>query len=131
MHIGMIVGIGPAATDFYYRYLISAMARRGHDLQLTMAHADTPTLLRNQTQGNEAAQVAIYLALTQRLMSSGIDCIAVTSIAGHFCIEAFKKVSPVPVIDAAQPRGRPPRICLFEPEGRVSRRPCPATSWWR
>ena len=39
MHIGMIVGIGPAATDYYYRYLISAMAKAGHDLHLTMAHA--------------------------------------------------------------------------------------------
>ena len=38
----MIVGIGPAATDHYYRYLISAIANAGHDLQLTMAHADTP-----------------------------------------------------------------------------------------
>jgi aspartate racemase len=28
-----------------------------------------------------------------------IDRIAITSIAGHFCIEAFKEVSPVPVID--------------------------------
>jgi len=29
----------------------------------------------------------------------GIERIAVTSIAGHFCIDAFKDVSPVPVID--------------------------------
>ncbi len=99
MHIGMIVGIGPAATDYYYRYLISAMAKDGRDLQLTMAHADTPTLLRHQAQNNQAAQVAIYLELAERLMRCGIERIAVTSIAGHFCIEAFKEVSPVPVID--------------------------------
>lgn len=99
MHIGMIVGIGPAATDYYYRYLISAMAKTGCDLQLTMAHADTPTLLRHQTQNNQAAQVALYLQLAERLKRCGVERIAVTSIAGHFCIEAFKKVSPVPVID--------------------------------
>lgn len=99
MHIGMIVGIGPAATDFYYKYLISAMAKEGRDLQLTMAHADTPTLLRHQAENNQAAQVAIYLRLTERLMRCGIERIAITSIAGHFCIEAFKKVSPIPVID--------------------------------
>jgi aspartate racemase len=28
MHIGLIGGIGPAATDFYYRRLISAFASR-------------------------------------------------------------------------------------------------------
>jgi aspartate racemase len=37
--------------------------------------------------------------LTERLQRSGIERIAVTSIAGHFCIDAFKEESPVPVID--------------------------------
>lgn len=99
MHIGLIVGIGPAATDYYYRYLITALARAGHDLTLTMAHADTPTLLRNQASGNVDAQVEIYRSLTQRLQRAGIENVAVTSIAGHFCIDAFKLHSPVPVID--------------------------------
>jgi aspartate racemase len=99
MHIGLIVGIGPAATDYYHRYLISALARAGHDLDLTMAHADARTLLRNQAEGNVEAQVEIYRHLTERLQRSGIERIAVTSIAGHFCIDAFKEVSPVPVID--------------------------------
>lgn len=99
MHIGMIVGIGPAATDYYYRYLISAMAKQERDLHLTMAHADTPTLLRHQAQDNQAAQVAIYLELANRLKQCGVERIAVTSIAGHFCIDKFKQVSPLPVID--------------------------------
>ena len=99
MHIGLIVGIGPAATDYYYRYLISALARAGQDLNLTMAHADTQTLLRNQSARNIAAQVEIYLRLTNRLQRSGVEQVAVTSIAGHFCIDAFKEKSPVPVID--------------------------------
>jgi len=99
MHIGMIVGIGPAATDYYYRYLISASARAGHDLHLTMAHADTKTLLRNQAERNVEAQVEIYRQLTERLQRAGIERIAITSIAGHFCIDAFKDISPVAVID--------------------------------
>ena len=99
MHIGLIVGIGPAATDYYYSYLISALARAGQDLDLTMAHADARTLLRNQAEGNVETQVEIYRHLTERLHRSGIERIAVTSIAGHFCIDAFKEVSPVPVID--------------------------------
>jgi aspartate racemase len=99
MHIGLIVGIGPAATDYYYRQLISAAARAGHDLELTMAHADTVTLLRHQADGQVQAQVDIYRRLTDRLLRAGIEQVAVTSIAGHFCIDAFKTVSPVPVID--------------------------------
>lgn len=99
MHIGLIVGIGPAATDYYYRYLIAALARAGVDLTLTMAHADTPTLLRNLASGNVEAQVSIYRTLTERMHRAGIEQVAVTSIAGHFCIDSFKRLSPVPVID--------------------------------
>lgn len=99
MHIGLIVGIGPAATDYYYRYLICALARAGQDLTLTMAHADTPTLLRNQADGNLDAQVKVFRRLTARLQRAGAEQVAVTSIAGHFCIDAFKAVSPLAVID--------------------------------
>jgi aspartate racemase len=99
MHVGLIVGIGPAATDYYYRLLIAAAASAGKDLELTMAHADTPTLLRHQAEGNVSAQVDIYRRLTERMQRAGIAQVAVTSIAGHFCIDAFKAVSPVLVID--------------------------------
>jgi aspartate racemase len=99
MHVGLVAGIGPAATDIYYRFVIAAMAARGVDLELTMVHADTPTLLRNQAAGDDAAQVAIYRRLTDRLEAAGARAVAVTSIAGHFCIDAFKVVSPLPVID--------------------------------
>jgi aspartate racemase len=99
MQIGLIGGIGPAATDFYYRRLIAAFAARGAALELTLVHADTPTLLGNLSANDVAAQVAIYVRLTERLAAASAGCVVVTSIAGHFCIEAFKAVSPLPVID--------------------------------
>jgi aspartate racemase len=99
MHIGLIGGIGPAATDFYYRRLISTFASRKAALDLTIVHADTPTLLGNLASHDGAAQVAIYTRLTNRLVAAGAECVVVTSIAGHFCIDAFKAVSPLPVVD--------------------------------
>lgn len=99
MHIGLIGGIGPAATDFYYRRLIATFTSKQAPLELTIVHADTPTLLRNLVANNVDAQVAIYMRLTRRLVAAGADCVVVTSIAGHFCIDAFKASSPLPVID--------------------------------
>jgi len=99
VHIGLIGGIGPAATDFYYRRLISSFARNGARLDLTIGHADAPSLLANLAAGNVEAQVANYMTVTERLARAGAECVVVTSIAGHFCIEAFKAVSPLPVID--------------------------------
>jgi len=99
MQIGLIGGIGPAATDFYYRRLIAAFAARAAPLDLTIVHADTPSLLAHLMANDQAAQVAIYQRLTRRLAAAGAGCVVVTSIAGHFCIDAFKPVSPLPVID--------------------------------
>jgi aspartate racemase len=99
MHIGLIGGIGPAATDFYYRRLISTFARQNAALELTIVHADTPTLVGNLASNDAAAQTAIYSRLTNRLVAAGAGCVCVTSIAGHFCIDRFKAVSPLPVVD--------------------------------
>jgi len=99
MHIGLIGGIGPAATDFYYRRLIAAFAARLTPLELTIAHADTPTLLRHLAANDRVAQVAIYARLGARLAAAGAECVVVTSIAGHFCIAEFEGVSPLPVIN--------------------------------
>ena len=99
MHIGLIGGIGPAATDFYYRRLISTFASRKAALELTIVHADTPTLLGNLASNDAATQVAIYMKLTNRLAAAGAECVAITSVAGHFCIDAFKASSVLPVVD--------------------------------
>jgi aspartate racemase len=99
MQIGLIGGIGPAATDYYYRSLIAEFASRREVLDLTIAHADTPTLLDNLERNAVQAQVAIYSRLADRLVSAGAECVVVTSIAGHFCIDTFKKVSPLHVVD--------------------------------
>ena len=106
MHIGLIGGIGPAATDFYYRRLISTFASKKAALELTIVHADTPTLLSNLVSNDAAAQVAIYMRLTNRLVAAGAGCVVVTSIAGHFCIDAFKAASPLPVVDMISEVGR-------------------------
>jgi aspartate racemase len=99
MHIGLIGGIGPAATDFYYRRLISTFAGKKAALELTIVHADTPTLLGNLASNAAATQVAIFMKLTNRLAAAGAECVAITSIAGHFCIDAFKASSVLPVVD--------------------------------
>src|SRR5215470_9012235 len=106
MHIGLIGGIGPAATDFYYRRLISTFASKKMALELTIVHADTPTLLSNLASNDAAAQIVIYTRLTNRLVAAGAECVVVTSIAGHFCIDAFKAVSPLPVVDMISEVGR-------------------------
>ena len=99
MEIGLIGGIGPAATDFYYRNLIERFASKRKNLDMTIVHADAPTLIKNLMEDNKDRQVAIYNDLTQKLKKAGANSVAITSIAGHFCIEKFKEKSVLPVVD--------------------------------
>jgi aspartate racemase len=99
MHIGLIGGIGPAATDYYYRRLIKEFAVREKTLEMTIVHADTPTLLHNLEYNEIDSQIEIYNRLTDKLVSVGAECVVVTSISGHFCIKTFMDNSPLQVID--------------------------------
>jgi len=100
MHIGLIGGIGPAATIFYYRGLAARHAIAGSVLDLTIANADVRQLASNVANGNTRKQAEIFANLTERLAAAGAKAVGVTSMAGHFCIDEFKAISPLPIIDA-------------------------------
>ena len=100
MHIGLIGGIGPAATEFYYRGLVKAYASAGKTMELTIVHANVRDLLRNQSNGAAREQAGIFLGFVQRLQAAGADAAAVTSLAGHFCIKELEAISPLPIINA-------------------------------
>jgi aspartate racemase len=51
-------------------------------------------------------QAQIFARLTERLASAGAGCVAVTSIAGHFCRNEFEALSPLPVVDMIDAVGR-------------------------
>ncbi|MEM7273806.1 MAG: aspartate/glutamate racemase family protein [Actinomycetota bacterium] len=99
MHIGLIGGIGPAATDFYHRGLIDRSTADGFDLDLTIAYASSATLLDNLARNAVDAQVRIFLGLIERLAAAGAEQVAITAIGGHFCVPALAPVSPLPLVD--------------------------------
>ena len=98
MHIGLIAGIGPAATDFYYRGLIERHAAAGIPLELTMAHADVREMGRNLTEGHPKKQAEIFARLIERMKKAGAEAVAVTSMGGHFCIAELLPISPLPLV---------------------------------
>jgi aspartate racemase len=98
MHIGLIGGIGPAATDFYYRGLIDRHVAAGLPLECTIAHADVREMSRNLTDGTPARQAAIFAGLIERMKKAGAEIAAVTSMGGHFCIDELLPISPLPLV---------------------------------
>jgi aspartate racemase len=98
MHIGLIGGIGPAATDFYYRGLVDRHAAAGIPLECTIAHADVREMSRNLQGGQPKRQAEIFAGLIGRLKAAGAQVAAVTSMGGHFCIHELLPISPLPLV---------------------------------
>lgn len=100
MHIGLIGGIGPAATEFYYRGLVKAHMAADRRLELTIVHADTLEMLHNLQNDARARQAEIFAGLVARLEAAGAQAAVVTSLGGHFCIEELAAQSALPLINA-------------------------------
>jgi aspartate racemase len=103
MHIGLIGGIGPAATVVYYQRLCAAMAARGARLELTVVQADIHELIANNLADRREEQAVIYAGLIDRLKAAGADCAAITSLGGHFCFAETVARSSLPLVSAVTP----------------------------
>jgi aspartate racemase len=100
MQVGLIGGIGPAATEFYYRGLIDRHTQAGTVLDVTIAHADAREMTQNLARRDAFKQAAIFARLIKRLKAAGAQAVAITSMGGHFCIRETEAVSLLPIINA-------------------------------
>lgn len=105
LHIGLIGGIGAAATVVYYQRLCAAVAKTGQPLELTIVQADIQTLIRNNLADRRQEQAEVYAPLLRRLKAAGADCAAITSLGGHFCYDETVALSPLPLVSAVAPLG--------------------------
>lgn len=103
LHIGLIGGIGVAATLVYYQRLTKAVAEQGGTLRLTIEHGDIQTLIRNNLADDRAPQAAIFAGMAARLKGAGCDCVALTSLGAHYCAEEFAALSPLPLVSGVAP----------------------------
>lgn len=103
MHIGLVGGIGPAATVVYYERLVQAFRSKGRVLELTIANADVQTLARNAEADDRMTQARVYAGHLAQLKGAGADFASITSIGGHFCFAEAQAISPLPLISAITP----------------------------
>ncbi len=103
MHIGLIGGIGPAATVVYYQRLVAAFRDLGRPLDLTIVNAHVNTLVANAEAGRRREQAGVFAGLLARLRGAGADFATITSLGGHFCFAETQAVSPLPLVSAIAP----------------------------
>lgn len=103
MHIGLIGGIGPAATVAYYKQLICKFEKAGLPLELTIVHADVGDLIANAASDRRGAQAEIFARHLRQLKGAGCDVATITALTGHFCFEETKLLSDLPMFSAIGP----------------------------
>lgn len=104
MHIGLIGGIGVAASLVYYKRLTAQIAGRGVEkFDLTIVHGDIHELIRNNLADRRTEQALAFLPLVRRLQDAGCDCGALTSLGAHFCFDELEEMSPLPLISGVAP----------------------------
>jgi len=103
MHIGLIGGIGVAATLVYYQRLVSAIEALGGQPEITIVHAQAQDLVRNNAADDRESQAIIYATLIDRLKAAGCDCAAITSLGGHFCYEETVQRASLRLVSAVAP----------------------------
>lgn len=103
MHIGLIGGIGPAATLVYYQRLCARMRELQSPLELTIVQADVNTLITNNLADRREEQAVVYAALIDRLEAAGAECVGITSLGGHFCFDETARISSLPLVSAVAP----------------------------
>ena len=99
MHIGLIGGIGPAATVAYYTGLVAAFKKAGQPLEVTIAHADVSVLSANASSNNKQAQASVFAKHTAQLERAGCDVALITALTGHFCFTETQALSDIPLIN--------------------------------
>ena len=99
MHIGLIGGIGPAATVAYYTRLVAEFKKRDLPLALTITHADIAVLVQNASSDQRQAQAEVFAYHLEQLTAAGCDIGMITALTGHFCFEETCQRSPVQLLN--------------------------------
>ena len=100
MQIGLIGGIGPAATVAYYTRLVRTFAEAGLPLALTIVHADMGTLVANAAEDRREQQAEIFARHIGQLAGAGCDVATITALTGHFCFAETERRASLPLVNA-------------------------------
>ena len=97
--LGLIGGLGPAATVHYYRELVAAHEKAARVPRLLIAHADVQRVYAAVT-AKDFNGLARYLAgLVTQLAAGGAEITAIVAATPHICADRLVALSPLPLVN--------------------------------
>jgi len=96
--IGLVGGLGVAATVHYYLTIVDRHRQRGLVPQLLIAHADAGRVIGDVRDGNISELAAYLSGFTDQLAAGGATVGAVAAVAPHLCFDELARRSRLPLV---------------------------------
>jgi len=97
--LGLVGGLGPGATVYYYRGLLAAHEEAGQTARLLVAHADLDSV-RRFMENDDRRGLAHYLeGFVSSLAAGGAEMTAIVAVTPHSCASELTAISSLPLID--------------------------------
>jgi aspartate racemase len=93
-NLGLIGGLGPGATVFYYEQLVKAGAG-----ELLIIHADMSYGLSLMEQSNYRALAEYFARIIDRMARGGAEVAAISAVTPHACIRELETISALPLVN--------------------------------
>lgn len=96
---GIIGGLGPPSTVFYYDALLQAHSAHAVPARLFIAHADLDHAVRFVAAGDRQGLAEYLASLITPLAAAGAEFVGIAAVTAHLCIAELAELTPIPVID--------------------------------
>jgi aspartate racemase len=96
--LGLIGGLGVAATVHYYQELVREHTLRGLVPNLLIAHADVNRVLSYAAAGHTLALAQYLSEFLRRLSLGGATIAALSAVTPHICAAELVELSPIPFV---------------------------------
>ena len=97
--IGLVGGLGPAATIHYYRGLLAECARRSVTLRLLINQATTELVLDAAARGDHRTLADHLAARMEELERAGAELLAIAAVMPHMCLPELAQRTSTSIID--------------------------------
>ena len=97
--LGLVGGLGPNATVYYYNGLIAAHKAQGRVARMLIAHADVDhgAPARRSRQARRAC--ALSQRLHRQMAAAGAEMAAIVAVTPHICSAQLLPLLKIPLID--------------------------------
>lgn len=100
--LGVIGGMGPMATQLFYKDIIEntdANIDQDHIDMIILSHASIPDRTKSIIENTNDKMIEILSGDVEKLINAGVDYIVITCNTAHYYIDTLKQKFNIPFID--------------------------------